>query len=63
MNRRFERFFVPVEELSDRELIEQYVTLLRVQERRRRRAAEAEDAERRAADDATVRRLLDSLDP
>jgi hypothetical protein len=59
---KLEDFYRPVEELSDRELVEQYAVLKRVQERRRRRAADDEGAERQAAEDATVRRLLDSID-
>ncbi len=48
---RLEDFFRPVEELSDRELVEQARVLRAVQERRRRR---------REGD--TARRLIESLD-
>jgi hypothetical protein len=52
---RLEDFFRPVESLTDRELVEQAELLKRIQERRRRRATSARD-------EATVRRLLDSID-
>jgi hypothetical protein len=55
-------FGKPVESLTDRELVEQYDILRRIQDRRRRRAATDDATERQASDDATVRRLLDSLD-
>ena len=48
---RLEDFFRPVEELSDRELVEQARVLRAVQDRRRRRR-----------EDDTARRLIESLD-